>query len=106
MQKGTSAPIFKDISFNSSLLMSGLNISLIIFKTVAASVLPPANPAATGIFLVIFILTPESILYLSKNRSAALYAKFLLSLGIYSLSQSIIIPFFNFFLFLLSHINL
>ena len=41
-------------------------------NTAAASVLPPANPAATGILLIKLISTPLFILYVSKNNLTAL----------------------------------
>ena len=47
----------------------------------AASAEPPARPAETGISLSIVIVTPSLILNLSNIKSAALYARFLLSLG-------------------------
>ena len=45
---------------------------VITFNTAAASVLPPARPAETGIFFSIFIFTPSTISYLSLKISAAL----------------------------------
>ena len=47
----------------------------------AASALPPASPASLGMFFSIVIFTFP----VSRIRSAALYARFLLSQGIFSL---------------------
>ena len=62
IQYGTSAPSFNPNALNSSSLALILKILFITFNTAAASVLPPAMPAETGIFFIRFIETPSSIL--------------------------------------------
>ena len=52
IQYGISAPSFTDSFISSSFAMPRLNISFNAVKHAAASVLPPAIPAATGIFLM------------------------------------------------------
>ncbi|MNI64679.1 hypothetical protein D3C73_1201390 [compost metagenome] len=81
IQYGISAPSFTPRSIKSCSLAPTANISFRALSTAAAFVLPPAKPAATGMFLTISICIPLLILYVSINNLAALYARFLSSFG-------------------------
>src|SRR5690625_6991620 len=74
-QKGTSEPILKPIRANSSGAMFSDQRRFSPRRTAAASLLPPPNPADTGIFLSIFILIPYFMLYLCFIMCSALYDK-------------------------------
>ena len=61
MQYGTSAPIFTPRCIRSSLESPRSNSRFIPYKTAAASVLPPAMPAATGMCFCSFTSMPSLI---------------------------------------------
>lgn len=76
IQYGTSAPSFTPRSISSFFVNPSSNIRFTPTKTAAASVLPPAMPAATGIYLRIFMVTPSLIPFSSRSSFAARHARF------------------------------
>ena len=76
IQYGTSAPSFTPRSISSFFVNPRSNIRFTPTKTAAASVLPPAMPAATGIYLRIFMVTPSLIPFSSRSSFAARHARF------------------------------
>ena len=70
-QYGTSAPSLNAISLSSSFESPVLKRVFIPLRTAAASLLPPARPAATGICLFKEICTPLVNPVFSRKTEAA-----------------------------------
>ena len=79
IQKGMSAPSGSAILHSSSMDRRRSNISFIARKVAAASALPPAIPAAIGIFLSSLISNPCLMEKSSRIRSHAFQIRFVLS---------------------------
>ena len=75
-QKFKSEPSFAQSSCSSARLRGCSKSSFKPYKVPAASVLPPASPADTGIFFSIKISISALNPTLSKNSFAALYTRF------------------------------